>query len=1139
MRELLTRKELAGATADMIMDRVFTYTPSDDYCVIYDVYEDHLEPADEVGDWKRKLYDNSDEVSHEVIKNMFQSMDAGVPKLSYEIKVKKSEDNPEKIWIHCHLKYHAEKGFYICIANYMRGRTAENLKLFEEARKDPLTKLINKSYSVQMIIDAIEKTGKGTLFIVDIDNFKSVNDTMGHLFGDEVIVSVANGIKSVFRAEDVVGRIGGDEFIVYLDGLTEKSVIRKKAEALCDTVCNIYTGENEQVKISASVGIAILPDDADDYSDLFKKADHALYYTKNKGKNGFSFYDKNNEEMQKNHRIVAKKKEVRNEAEEINEAMDSFYFELNELAFRMLEETRDTMSAVNLMLHKIQDKFGFSSIRIFEPDGNERTLVCKYELCVPGVHSVQGDVCHYTESEWIRLRSRCGSDPYVYKRSEMGKEEGGIFKSRDNVKSGVVLSASCNNFFTGLITFADCFRERGFTKKELKVLKSFERVFSVYKAQENSQANTDYHLKQMAERDSLTGLYKYTVFIKKLEEMIYSIDSASKILYAHMDIAHFKYINETYGYDMGDKVLKNFADQICGADHQLLFAGRIHGDNVIAVYQYPASEMDEMLVEMMNQRLEKYNTVLQSMVNSKNFYINCGVCITDGNDHNYERGITNANYADKLAKENNDTSCVWFDDKMFAEQRNRMQILDEFGDALHLNEFKVFYQPQIDSVSKTIIGVEALSRWVQEDGTMLMPEEYIDILEDIGKLVELDYYMIHKVLAFIGHQLKKGEKIVPVSVNLSKKHINQKDFSEHVQKLLEKYQVPPEYLLFEIKENVFIEYFEKAVEFCESLNEIGIGVMMDSFGQGNSSLNVLDRIPVEYIKLDKVFIKDGVFAKNQEVILGGIVDIAKKLKKSVISVGVETYEQNVSLSKCGCDVIQGNFHSKPLSEKQLKEYIANHSTPENYTAYFSFDGTFECDNSDYTANANGAFIGFDSDILPGRSVLNLPGGFAGHELIELSLGKLLVKDFTVSMWFYEREVNLWSSLFYADFENCFVSIMPKAWNSLSLLRVMDKSDDAGFYDAVSTEKKLDGWVHIAAVYNSVTNSSAIFINGILTGYRADVVAPENPGRVTIGGDIFQPSFNGYVADLKITNKVMSAKEIKNEYEENKGKFLKN
>lgn len=1133
MRELLNRQELFDIMADMMMDRAFVYISESDQCTLYQLDEQGLTKINTMEDWKRLLYENADAMSHEAVNEIFRKIAELETEIIEEIKIKRYPTDEETVWVTFYFKYVPEKNAYVGAFRQMDGHVGENLKLYEEARKDSLTKLINKAYSTKMIRESLEKKGKGTLIIVDIDNFKSVNDTMGHLFGDEVIVSVANGLKSVFRTEDIVGRIGGDEFIVFLEGLTDKNIIRKKVEAICDTVCNIYTGENEQVKISASVGIAIAPDDCTGYNELFKKADHALYYTKNKGKNGYSFFDKDNEDMQKHHRVAARTRELANEDEEVNEEMDTFYFELNELAFRMLEETRDTSSAVNLILHKIQDKFSFSAIRIFEPETKEKCLTCTYEIASPNIASVLGKEMDYDEAEWVRMKNHCNNEVYVYKKSEARQNEADIFKSPDAVKSGVLVSVSSNNCFTGMISFIDCSRERGYSQKELKVLKSFERIFSVYKAKEGSFASTDYHLKQIAERDTLTGLYKYSAFTKKLDEIIYSFGSSTKLIYIHMDIAHFKYVNEAHGYEMGDRVLKKFVDLTCGNSEHILFASRIHGDNLIAVHTISAETENEKIVEAINEHLTRANQEIQKMLHSNNYYINCGICIVDGTDHKYDTCITNANYAAKLAKENADGRCVWFDDEMFENQRKKMLLLDEFSDALRCGEFKIVYQPQIDSISKVIIAAEALSRWVKEDGTVLMPDEYVDTLDEANKLIGLDYYVMNKVFAYIKSQIHAKRKVVPVSINLSGKHIEQEEFFDDLQKLLDKYGISTEYVLFEIREKVFIEQIDKAIEFCNRLKEMGIGVVMDSFGLGYSSLNILDKIPVESIKLDKVFIKNNIFAKNEEVILNGIIDIAKKLHKSITSLGVETEEQNAFLCKSGCDVIQGNFYSVPLDGKQLAEYIKEHSIPEVHSVYFSFDGTYEADNPDYTANANGAFLEFAENVVPRRKVLHLPGGLAGHEMVELSTGNLLANDFTVSAWFYEQKVNLWSSLFYADFENGFVSIMPKAWNGMSLMRVMDKMDAAGFYDAISTEKEMSGWTHIAAVYNAKNHSSAIFINGLLTGYKNDIMPLKNPGRVTIGGDIFQPSINGYVADFRIVNQSLSAKDIKNQYEQEK------
>ena len=1137
MEELVEQTIFFKAITEMTTDEICKYTPDSDTCVIYHMKNGSLLPVREIQHFRLAFFENTEESSHQTLEEMFNCIHNRTQKASFELKLKKKSQR-KSTWVMCYIKYEPENDYYIGFIKGIDDRINENLKLYEEARTDSLTKLLNKAYSTQLIQNFIEKKKNGALFIIDIDNFKSVNDTMGHLFGDEVIVSVANGIKSVFRHTDAVGRIGGDEFMVYMKDITDREAVSKKAEAVCDTVSNIYTGENQKVKISASVGIAIFPEDAGNYSELFKMADHALYFTKNRGKNGFSFFDKGNEDMQKNHRIVIKKDDLREEAEEVNEEMDSFYFELNELAFRLLQDTRDADSAINLLLHKIQDKFGFSSIRILEPEEAEKEFTCTYELCSGNLHRELGQRYYYTESEWIRLNSFCGGEAHAYKKSEDSSVCGDLFKTEDSIKSGVIVSISYNGCFSGVILFTDSLRERGFSKKELKVLKSFENIYSVYKARKNSIADTDFYVKQLTERDNLTGLYKYPKFIEKLEETIYSITLNYKLLYLYADIAHFKYINESYGYDVGDKLLKCFADLLCGSSPYVLYAGRVHSDNNVVVYKIPASVSDREIIDAIHTMLPEKNTVLQSMIDSENFYINCGVYIAKIGDSKYDRGITNANYARKLARRNGDGRCVWYDDKMFEEQKKKMQLMDDFSAALKLHEFEVYYQPQIDTISKTIVGAEALSRWVREDGAVMRPDEFVGILEHANKLAELDFYVINQVFDFIQRQRKSFSKIVPISINLTKRHITEEHFFEHLNELMKKHEIKEKDFLFEIKEEVFNDNLDAAILFCNRLKFMGIRVMMDSFGNGCSSLNVMDKIPVEYIKLDRLFIKNNTFAKNEEIILNGIVDIAKKLQKSIACIGVETAEQNEFLCRCGCDIIQGNYYSKPLTEEKLTDYIRRHSEPSVNYAQFEFDGSFAANEKCYTANANGQYIGFDDKELPGRKVLALPGGLTGHNMVELSLGTLLANDFTVSMWFCSTQENMWSSLFYADFENGFVSIIPKAWNGLSVMRVMDKSEEMGYYDAVSTEKNISGWTYIAAAYNASTHDSAIFINGFLTGYKNNVVRLKNPGRIVLGGDIYQPSFQGLVAEFRVINKTLSAKDVREEYERSRYKYIK-
>ncbi|NFN49794.1 diguanylate cyclase, partial [Clostridium botulinum] len=171
-------------------------------------------------------------------------------------------------------------------------RENETLKL--KAQLDPLTKVYNKMVTKSLIenyLTTVAKEKYHALMIIDIDNFKSVNDNLGHMFGDSVLSEVSSNIKKVFKESDIVGRIGGDEFIIFIKNISSYEVISQKANDLCTIFKSIYTGENNDFKISCSIGIAIYPTHGTTYNELFKKADKALYSSKNNGKNKFELFN--------------------------------------------------------------------------------------------------------------------------------------------------------------------------------------------------------------------------------------------------------------------------------------------------------------------------------------------------------------------------------------------------------------------------------------------------------------------------------------------------------------------------------------------------------------------------------------------------------------------------------------------------------------------------------------------------------------------------------------------------------------------------------------------------------------------------------------------------------------------------------
>lgn len=166
------------------------------------------------------------------------------------------------------------------------------LRLYDEAKKDPLTKLFNKTHSRELIEDYLkqQRYKRGAMFIIDVDNFKTINDTMGHLFGDETLSQFSKILQFNFRASDIVGRIGGDEFIAFMKDVRDMEAIRNKAELVCSAVNSMCRSVVSGVCTSSSIGISIYPEHGMDYEELFRKADMALYKTKRAGKNGYTIF---------------------------------------------------------------------------------------------------------------------------------------------------------------------------------------------------------------------------------------------------------------------------------------------------------------------------------------------------------------------------------------------------------------------------------------------------------------------------------------------------------------------------------------------------------------------------------------------------------------------------------------------------------------------------------------------------------------------------------------------------------------------------------------------------------------------------------------------------------------------------------
>lgn len=248
--------------------------------------------------------------------------------------------------------------------------------------------------------------------------------------------------------------------------------------------------------------------------------------------------------------------------------------------------------------------------------------------------------------------------------------------------------------------------------------------------------------------------------------------------------------------------------------------------------------------------------------------------------------------------------------------------------ALQNGEFFVLYQPKINLISEKVVGAEALVRWNSPKLGLLRPDEFIPLFERNGFIKKLDFYVYKKVFTFINKMISTNQKMVPISVNMSRNHSKPEKFMHEFLSIFNEFNIPPNMVEVEILERSFMN--ENTLKtFTDLLHQEGFSVAMDDFGSGESSLNMLTQIPVDVLKFDRTFLvsstaDDGSIDSTSANFIETLIVLSKDLKKQTIFEGVETKEQIEFLKNIECDQVQGYYFSRPLTELDFVEYMKEH-----------------------------------------------------------------------------------------------------------------------------------------------------------------------------------------------------------------------
>lgn len=416
-------------------------------------------------------------------------------------------------------------------------------------------------------------------------------------------------------------------------------------------------------------------------------------------------------------------------------------------------------------------------------------------------------------------------------------------------------------------------------------------------------------------------LSSYENFIDRLKVEMDNIDDRI-IPIIYTDIKHFKYFNDTFGYEKGDELLIKMSEILTSDDDSLICASRVVSDNIVLAGCIKNMTFDELYAFIYTKTAEMEG-ILQKEFNCNRIRLAVGVYFLTKENTSIDpkTAVSNANLARKVAKEAGRKSVVVYREEMSERINRELEILASIDDAIKNGELMAYYQPKIDSETGEIAGAEALVRWRKPDGSFVYPDQFIPSIEKSGQIVDVDYFMYNEVFAFLRRSLDEGKKVVPISMNVSRQHLKDLDIIEYVKELMDKYQIPPKYLEFELTETVCMEDTNMVMEFIEEFHNMGILVSMDDFGSGYSSLNLLSELPVDVIKLDRCFLHSAVVQKKERFIISSIISMTKNLEMKSLCEGVETSQQSDFLKEIGCDSQQGYYFSKPVAVEAFEELL--------------------------------------------------------------------------------------------------------------------------------------------------------------------------------------------------------------------------
>lgn len=627
---------------------------------------------------------------------------------------------------------------------------------------------------------------------------------------------------------------------------------------------------------------------------------------------------------------------------------------------------------------------------------------------------------------------------------------------------------------------------------------------------------------ERAKEDYLTGLWNR----QGLYEWYEGLSGEGTLQFMFMDLDNFKSVNDTYGHNVGDDLLKAIA-KILKRYQKDAVCARLGGDEfVLVVYKECPRKIIEKIAADIIERIQKKEGFSYIAVDVS---ASIGILLEESSKESLNDILFKIDTAMYQAKAKGKSCYVVFND-IADEVYDGVQMEQRQKEALRKNEFEICYYPVISAQTSKLFISEVCLIWNQPDGRRRYPWEFMPVFEKNGFIRKLDIWTLKEICKHLKRYHEETGLAGRIAVPVSRQFLFDRGTAAKLLELLAQSGAEPSELVLEVGEDAFSRGGGEILQRIKSLKEAGFGIGIIEVGVDFSSLRYWDKMDIDYIRLSPEYLSGVLRTKKGRQVVKTLLAMGHDLKIQVVADGVSSKEDMLFLSGCGCNAISGSYYSDSLSLDEYREFVKGKIVSGEQKVGFAFLGNLLSEDGELEGKVRGGGVEFVPGIAKRFGGVKLPGGSAGKNVIELPSAVLASDSYTIGMWLKPARFHSWTSAVYARFFGGFMSYVPDAGGGNSIFRVSEDADVRGFHDVLGRQLQKEKWFFICLTFDGAAGALRYYINGRKIGYLTDVPMLPSCKQVLLGGDPFQDSFEGILSGVVFYDNVKAEEEIKEMYE---------